>query len=195
MCGKKTLCTPCLNTFQVWLIWLAFRLSPQSPFCKEKSRCFPSALRLDRLSWGVTVQVASNHRHHRGFFPTWSFYMMVCDTWYSPAPVCWCQDAELMVLVFPRCASKSGVYLGGASSSHACGCHDCRMRAQERFSACWNTNLMGFAPREVFCYCKGSWQYYCQFYFFPVGLYVVDLKNAFWWEIFWYMSLWKKSDF
>ena len=117
--------------------------------------------------------------------------MVVCVTLYSPAPVRWCRYAELMVLVFPHCASKSGVYLDGASSSHTHGCHDCKMWGQESFSACRNTNHVGFAPSEVVCYCKGSWQYFCPFYFFPIGFYV--LKNALWcWEIFWYMSLRKK---
>ena len=45
--------------------------------------------------------------------------------------------------------------------------------------------LCGFALTAVYCCCKGSWQHFCPFSLFPIGLYATDHKVAPWcWEIF-----------
>jgi len=188
-----------LNAFQVFCSLkaladtISIKVFPVVSFLWGEVKMFSICLagQVDGLSWRVTVQVASNNRDHSVSCQVW------VSAWCSsPVPACWCWDAELLVLVFPRRASKPGAYLDGASSSHAQGSHRCQMWGQESLSACWNTNRVGFAPSEVYCHCKGSWQYFCSFYFFSAGLYLVDLKNALWcWEIFCCMSLWKKRDF
>lgn len=65
-------------------------------FCKERLRCFQSVL-AGRLTGCFKQQSIEC------FFPTLNFYLVVCIILYSPAPVCCCRDAELMVLLFPHC--------------------------------------------------------------------------------------------
>lgn len=115
---------------------------------------------------------------------------MACVTSYSPAPVHWCRDAELTVLLFPHCASKSALHLDSESFLHTHGCLNCKMCGQE--GSWWCTNHMGIAPSEVFSYCKGTFQYFSHF----ISSCVLDLKNALrCWEMFWYMNLWKKRKY
>lgn len=92
---------------------------------------------------------------------------MVCVALYSPAPMHRCRDAELMVLVFPRRASKSALYLDSASSSQTHGSHDCKMWGQESFSARRNTNHVGLHLVKCFAIAMAAGNTFVPFISFP----------------------------
>lgn len=72
-----------------------------------------------------------------------------------------------MVLVFPRCASKSGVCLDGASSSHAHGCHDYQMWGQRVFLHVRIPTMWGLQLVKCIAVAKAAGNTFVPFISFP----------------------------
>lgn len=161
-------------SWKQWLIWLALKFPPWSHFCKENVFHLPCPSG-GQAEPGSDGTGCFKQWRPWGFFPGVSFdCSSLCHFTFTSSCTlvsgCWAQGAGDPISSLKICWAP-----GWYPSCVLRVAMTAEWGGQESFSACWNTNHVGFAPSRVFCCSKGSWQYFWPFYFFFLNTNQEDL--------------------